>query len=247
MNEIIKGIHKELDGIPDNIAKSLCITGSSMLVNDHDFNLWDERPDIDLFAYNSGGFAAAVTYFRYAMEWPFGTGTITSKMEEELKYEWSVTKTWNWGSWNLVTIKLMHPDDIIINISCRKGTESAAEVVCNFDMTPVMIAKDLWSGEIIDLRGDPNVARVNPFKRISHSEWSIERWLRQITRVEKYEARGFDVTPISDFYIKLLQDAIEYTKLFNHDGRKEELREAYKEQLDRLVKIREEREEIVQG
>jgi hypothetical protein len=103
-----------------------------------------------------------------------------------------------------------------------------------------MIAEDLYSNQIVDMRGpDIYSAKVNPFKRISHSKWSIDRWLRQIDRVEKYSARGFDTTAMSKFYIALLEDAIEYTLLFTQSEETEQLRDGYKEQLERLLSIQE--------
>lgn len=240
MNENIREVQKELRQLPPTVKKSLCMTGSSMLSTDFDVESWGS--DVDVFAYNNSAFITAATYFKYAKGWKLGA-TDAEEAQSELKLSWLLADNWRWTSWGLATINFRHPNGIVVNVSVYRNSQTAADVISSFDMTHIMIAEDLYSGEVLDMRGD-NIAqcRPNPWKRLSYSTYSIKRWLRQVDRIYKYEERGFDVEPMRKFYIELLEGGIEQAGYWTQHKSDEELAEArllaegYQEVIDRLQK-----------
>lgn len=247
MNERIKEVQEEIRQLPEIVRKSACLTGSSLLYKDFDVESWGS--DVDIFVYNNSAFLSLITYLAYVKEWKLGE-TEAEEPQNELKLSWYLADRWRWSSWGLATMYFRHPNGIQVNISTYRNTDTAAGIISSFDMTNIMIAEDLYSGEILDMRGDDiAVCKPNPWKRISYSSYSIKRWLRQAERIYKYEERGFDVSPMRKFYIDLMKGGIEQASYWTKMKSTEELEEAklltegYKEvlnKLDRELKLDEE-------
>lgn len=201
-----------------------CITGSSML--DADFDTWDEIPDVDVFVYDEAGLVnlADMLEYRYGMK-PATKGEA-----------WKLNRIRTKGGQKkaaLSTIKMKDSNDVLVNITWKKGKTTLSSVLASFDMSIIMLGYDIKHGFGQDLRtgakagvfDDKNklwsdsdtVAVPNPLRDQDVDMYGTEMWVRQFDRVIKYWNRGFDTRPMARFYIKLITEVIDNGKLFNSE------------------------------
>lgn len=199
-----------------------CITGSSML--DADFDLWDEQPDVDVFVYDQAGLVNLADMLEYRY------GLVPATPGEAWKLDRIRTRGMQ-RNVALSTVKLRVPvDDVIVNVSWKKGKTTMASVLSSFDMSIIMIGWDIKHGFGQDLRtgktagifddvnhlwsDDPKVAVPNPLRDQDVDMYGTEMWVRQFDRVIKYWKRGYDTRRMAEFYIGLISKVIENGKLF---------------------------------
>lgn len=212
-----------------NLLKELdiygCITGSSMLVNEADFDTWDQAPDIDVFVYYNNELlnTARMLIDSYGFE-PATDGEAwkIDRMRKAIRQKDSF----------LQTLKLKK-DDVIVNLTFKYGKTNMLAVLSSFDMSIIMLGYDIESKTMMDLRigtptlipEDPNnkwscnrkVAVPNPLRKQDVDMYGTEMWVRQFDRVIKYWNRGFDTRPMAQFYINLINGVIDKGRLFNSE------------------------------
>lgn len=199
-----------------------CITGSSMLP-DANFDEWDNVPDIDVFVYTETQLLYAVDLMMYKYDFePLSDGEW-----------WKVNRCRNHGFQRnapLSTVKIAK-DDVVINITYKKGKTGMISVLESFDMTTIMVGYDIRHKFGIDMRSrnikvfgdngawpeDPKVAKPNPLRDQDVDMYGVEMWVRQFDRVIKYWKRGIDTRPMAQFYIDLINGVIEKGQLFQTD------------------------------
>lgn len=213
-----------------------CITGSSLA--DWDMDDEDYVPDIDVFTYSPYAMVHAIDVMEYRLGLHPGGDPIVSEKGERWKIK--QTRKGGRGSRDLATCKFTD-GKVVVNVSNRKHERSAMDVIARFDMSIVLMAMDIPSGTLIDMRdckpkeslrdiikapgGDPTVAIPNPFRQFDGAIWEATKWLRQWDRVIKYWNRGFDTRPMARFYRWMLSDTIEGGQMFKTEAS----RKAYEE------------------
>lgn len=196
-----------------------CVTGSAMLP-DIDFDVWESVPDVDIFCYSEASLIHAVTLLIDNGYEPCGSSFATIQGEAE-KIRWLFTRGVKKDS-ALSTVRLIK-DGVKLNLSFKKHQTSVIDVISNFDMSIIMIGKDIQSGYLLDLRGtDTSIAVPNPLRKVSpiHSYWEVWTWVRQFDRVIKYSNRGYDTLPMARFYLKLIEEFLTTGALFLTDENK---------------------------
>lgn len=225
INERIRSIQKNI--LETDIRG--CITGSSMIPNE-DFSLWEQVPDIDVFVYSRQMLLYAVDILMLKHGYEAATTGEAWKINRTRSHQATGKK------WPLETIKVKQPgDDIIINITWKKGLENLDAVISSFDMTHIMIGTDIMTGLTKDARtgagygkfgrdgkqlfpDDDHTVYPNPIriaKQIDEADmFTVEQWVRQWDRVVKYSDRGFDTTPMAEYYIGLIDKVLEIGCMF---------------------------------
>lgn len=194
-----------------------CITGSSMLPNKN-FDVWGEDPDIDIFTYTEEAFAEAIAILenRYG----FKKGALDSSnnkntaAQESWKYHRIITRGMDYKRGYVNTMKLNN-GEVTVNVSIKQYAKTALEVIQSFDMSIIMIAYDIPTGNTIDLRRcfahhDENIADINWLRNTDIDAMTVSYWVRQHTRNIKYWNRGFDTRPVAKAYVKMI-DQLEET------------------------------------
>ena len=201
-----------------------CITGSSML--DVDFDTWDEVPDVDVFVYDEAGLVNLADMLEYRY------GLCPATAGEAWKLNRLRTKGMQRNS-ALSTVKLRTDDDVVVNVTWKKGKNTMSSVLASFDMSIIMIGYDIKHGFGQDLRtgksagvfddhdhmwsDDVNVAVPNPLRDQDVDMYGTEMWVRQFDRVIKYWNRGYDTRKMAEFYIRLITQVIDNGKLFQSE------------------------------
>ena len=200
-----------------------CITGSSM-IPDADFDTWDTHPDIDIFVYYEQQLQWVVAMLIYECGFEILDG----------KEDWKLNRLNTKGTdkKNFLTTLKVKKDDVIVNITYKKGRNNIVSVLASFDMSCIMIGYDLQYGWGIDMRTadvkifddkdnrwshDPNVSVPNPMRKQDADIYTTEMWVRQFDRVIKYWNRGIDTRPMARFYIDLITQTIDKGSLFTSE------------------------------
>lgn len=233
-----------------------CITGSSLA----EWNMEDPEfsPDIDVFTYSPYAMVHAIDVCEYKLGLKPGGDKIVSEKGERWKIH--QTRKNGRGGRDLSTCKFTD-GKVVVNISNRKYEKSAMDVIARFDMSIVLVALDIPSKTLIDMRdckpkedvrnvidspgGDPTVAVPNPFRQFNGAIWEASKWLRQWDRVIKYWNRGFDTRPMAKFYRWMLQDTIEGGQMFKTEASRrayDEFVQEFKELGDKIDNWLEENE-----
>lgn len=218
-----------------------CITGSSML--DEDFDTWEETPDVDVFVFSAEQliYATAMLEFKYGFT-PLNNGE-----------QWKIDRIrWRGIQKNasLQTVKMVGPQDVVVNLTWKYGKTTLADVLASFDMTIIMKGFDIRNGYTLDLTdvcGNKRVANPNPMREQDVDMYGTEQWVRQFGRCIKYWNRGYDTRPMARFYIKLINGVIEKGQLFSSDKSEavyKEFVETYEPLRDKMVQWLEEKEAV---
>ena len=225
-----------------------CITGSSLA--DWDMDDPDFTPDIDVFTYSPYAMVHAIDVIEYKLGLePGGDSETTDKGE---RWKADKMRTSGRGGRDLATCKFTD-GTITVNVSNRKGENSAMDVITRFDMSIVLQAIDIRSGTRLDMRdcharadikdiigfdgGNTKVAIPNPFRSFDGTTWNAAKWLRQWDRVIKYWNRGFDTVPMARFYKYMIDDVIDGGNLFKTERSKQAYEEFVAEFKDLGKKI----------
>lgn len=219
-----------------------CITGSCLL--DKDFDLWDSKPDVDIFVYSDRYMIYAISnlMLRYGLKLGCDD-TDRSRMQEEQKLQWLFDDKKNKSKVigiTLATIKLHADDGTIINVSCKSGCKTVADVVNSFDMTIIMKGWDIlgeFQYDMTDQWGDPCVAIPNKLRKTDLDMVKTAYWIRQFDRVIKYWQRGFDTRPMARFYIAEIDKVLKRGNIWTSDSSKEFYQEFAKEFIETREKI----------
>ena len=212
-----------------------CITGSCML--DMDMDEWSDKPDIDMFVYSDQEFIHVIDVLRYRLNMFFGTGSQTSKEQEQWKYERTRDKGID-RKRPLVTAKL-HRQSIVVNVTRKKNCDSLIQVLSTFDQTATMLGYDIPNHYTLDLRVQGNVMKSIPNPMRSHdcSMWSTAKWIRQFDRVVKYWERGFDTRPVAEFYLRMIDRSLAEGQLFTSEKSMEIYEEYSKDFVEQRERI----------
>lgn len=200
-----------------------CITGSTLL--ECDFNLWDKAPDIDIFVYTEQELIHAISILEHKLGMKPGKGTEQSNRQEE----WKLSRLRKYGGttkkFNLTTASLyanIGDDTIVVNVTNKKNCENMLQVLGSFDMSIIMRGYDIKNHFWLDIRTEPvNVAQPNLLRSHDAELWTVSKWIRQWDRVIKYYNRGFDTRPMAEFYLELIDKALEGGELFTTEKGKE--------------------------
>ena len=219
-----------------------CITGSSL--TGQNFDDWAVTPDIDVFCYSPYSMVHAIDVCEYQLGLAPGGDEETTDQAERWKVRKMRTDGIGKGR-DLATCKFTD-GEVTVNVSYRRYQRSAMDVIARFDMTIDMVAVDIPSGTVLDMREcdmKKDVAEVveagmgslpapskitavpNPFREFDGTTWNAAKWLRQWDRVIKYWERGFDTRPMAVFYRHMLKEVIDGGCLFKTEASKA----AYKE------------------
>lgn len=253
--------YKETINMLKNSEISGCITGSC-LIDDDDKETWTEVPDIDVFVYSEAALAEAISMLVNVHGYDFGTAENPEYFDQEFwKYKKIIKGTlWKTG---INTIKV-YKDDITINVTYRKNTSRAIDIISTFDMTIICRAYDIetkhemdysykWALEYMKLNNDIDPKEtaghiVTPNPHMLHQEYDIytaKRWIRQWNRVIKYWDRGYNTLPVAKFYSKMINDVLKKGNIFNTEKSKLAWEEAtkgieeVKESIDEWIKSKE--------
>lgn len=229
-----------MQGITDKVRKTIglimgtgingCVTGSSMLcLHGIDFDDWTDVPDVDVFVYSEPQLSHAVDIMcmRYGFK-PLNDGEA-----------WKIDRLHTRGTsrdWPLSTVKVVR-DDVVVNITWKKGYTTMAAVLSSFDMSIIMVGYDIKHRFGMDMRTaesagvfedadglwshDRRTAVPNPLRDQDVDMYGAKMWIRQFTRVIKYWQRGFDTRPMARFYLKLIDGVIKKGRLFQTDKSEE--------------------------
>lgn len=199
-----------------------CITGSTLL--EEDFDRWDSRPDIDVFAYSINELVNICAILEHKLGMKPGKGTDRSAKQEQ----WKLEQLRKRGASRKmpVTTSSFYYDGVIVNATIKTNQgrvyDSVHEVLGSFDMSIIMRGYDIHNHYTLDLRfGDPRVAKPNMMRDMDAIMWNTAKWIRQFDRVIKYYQRGFDTRPMAEFYVKLIDECIEAGCLFDSDASKD--------------------------
>lgn len=236
-----KAIIKEAK-LPTGKKINGCITGSCML--EADFDMWQSVPDIDVFTYTERDMIRAIDLLTMKYGLKYGTDDETIHwMQEVQKDSWLMEDKKNKSSVTgitLATIKLHTDDGVIVNISCKKGCNDLAAVLCSFDMTCIMKGYDIRGEFGMDLREqwcDKATAVANPIRK-SKVDLDLVRtayWIRQFDRVIKYWQRGIDTRPIARWYVEEIQMVLDRGNIWTSEGSAE----FYNKFAEEFVEMRE--------
>lgn len=211
-----------------------CITGSSM--TGADFDSWSSQPDIDVFVYSQPSLVHAVCVLMYKLDFVPGKLDPSTEKGEAWKIDRVFTKSMK-KDMPLSTVSLKK-DGVVVNVTCKRDKRKMIDVISDFDMTIVMVAYDIRSKHMLDLRGeDKKKALPNPLKHEDSSLYTVAKWIRQFDRVIKYYDRGFDTLPMAKFYIEMIDEALATGALFQTEKSKEVYEEFSKEFVDMRKKI----------
>lgn len=222
-----------------------CITGSCLL--NADFDMWQNKPDIDVFVYSDRYmiWAIAELMFRYGLELGIDSSEI-SRLQEEQKMRWLIEEKRNKSkvtNITLATIKL-HDEKtgIIINVSCKGGCYSVADVVNSFDMSIIMKGWDIRGKYQYDMTGQwgsINVATPNPIRMAKTDLDMVQTayWIRQFDRVIKYWERGYDTRPMAKFYIEQIDCTIARGNIWTSEASQEFYDKYFEEFIEMREKI----------
>lgn len=200
-----------------------CFAGSSM--TGADFDLWESKPDIDIFVYEEPELLHACDYLRWQLGYePLNPG-------EEWKLNRQRKKASGYKN-NLATLKLKR-GEIIVNVTYKRWKNNIFSVLSSFDMSIIMVGYDIPKHVMLDLRcgwdgmvpedpdnrwsHDINVAVPNPLRNQDCDLYEVEMWVRQFNRCIKYWDRGYDTRPMARFYIDAITKVIETGSLFSTD------------------------------
>lgn len=229
-------INKKIASVIDELKQAElrgCITGSCLWCNEYndegklvvDMDTWDAMPDIDVFAYSDLAMVDIIGYIRNKMGYEFGVdGSERSRKQEWQKYQWVLDgrKNMKFDS-ALQTVKL-NKDNVIINISMKKGQKTVVDVIHNFDMSVIMRGFCMVSKQDVDMRTvvgehhDKMIADPNRVRMCNFDMYTVKHWLRQWDRVIKYWNRGFDTRPMAKFYLEAIDDVIESGALWTSEA-----------------------------
>ena len=196
-----------------------CITGSSML--DADFDMWSEKPDIDLFVYTDSSLLSAVNWLMYKHGFEPANDGERWKLDRIIEHGIQRNSA-------LASAKVER-DGVTVNVVYKKGKSTVFDVLASFDMSIIMVGYDIRTKVTIDLRvgwpgmvddpesrwsTSPMIAVPNPIRKQDVDMYGVEMWVRQWSRVIKYWNRGFDTRPMAEFYCRLISGVIAKGQLF---------------------------------
>ena len=219
-----------------------CITGSCLL--DADFDMWDSKPDVDLFVYSDRYMIWAIAKLMMTYGLKFGVDdSPRSMMQEEQKFKWLIEDKKNKSKVTgitLATIKLHADDGTIINVSNKAGCKNVADVINSFDMTIIMKGWDIKHGYEYDMTSqwsEPNVAVPNKLRIVDLDLVKTAYWVRQFDRVIKYWQRGFDTRPMARFYLNQIDQVLERGNIWTSEQSEEFYESFAKEFVEMRDKI----------
>lgn len=201
-------IHQWIDTLKESEIDG-CITGSCLL--EDNFDDWENKPDIDIFAYSPESMIEAINILQYKYQFKFGSeDTNRSMLQEEQKYKWLKQRRVN-KDWKLHTVK-MNNDGITINISNKQKCTNVAEVIATFDMSIICRGWDIPGQFLYDLTqqwSDKKTAVPNKIRHQDTDTLTTAYWVRQFDRVIKYWNRGYDTRPMAKFYLSQIDEVLE--------------------------------------
>ena len=219
-----------------------CITGSCML--EADFDEWDSKPDVDLFVYSDRYMIWAVAKLTMTYGLKFGVDdSDRSRMQEEQKMQWLIDDKKNKSKVTgitLATIKLHADDGTIVNVSCKSGCKTVADVVNSFDMTIIMKGWDIKHGYMYDMTSqwsEPNVAVPNQLRKTDIDMVKTAYWVRQFDRVIKYWQRGYDTRPMARFYLDEINQVLDRGNIWTSEQSEDFYNSFAKEFIEMREKI----------
>lgn len=181
-----------------------CITGSIMLGYQKD---WKELQDIDVFVYSETDLNKILFYMKYNPLFQILDPLEKYKFDEYInKGKSSLHKI------GLITIKFKFNLAIDINIVFRKTNNNIFDVISNFDLNIISKGYDIRTKETLDLSGytGNKIGTWNKWNKYFYNPdmWDCKRFLRQFSRIVKYEQRGFNLDLVLDKYIELVEGVL---------------------------------------
>lgn len=196
-----------------------CITGSALWAYDTDISQWDA--DVDLFCYTGEAFVDAVCQARYKFGFEFASKGERWKWDRTIKRGMSKAKN---SSQPMCTIKMNKLGYPQLNISIKPYQNSVTDVVTVFDQTCIMHGYDIRKRVDLDYRdmftGDKWISILNPLREQDADSYTVKTWLRQTSRLSKYNVRGFDVSQATIGYIRMIDQAMNNGALFDSEDAK---------------------------
>ena len=178
-----------------------CITGSSL--TGQNFDDWAITPDIDVFCYSPYAMVHAIDVCEYQLDLAPGGDEETTDQAERWKVRKMRTDGIGKGR-DLATCKFTD-GEVTVNVSYRRYQRSAMDVIARFDMTIDMVAVDIPSGTVLDMREcdmKKDVAEVIEASRyvseFKGGEGAVRDIIEQVLRAHGDWARdSMGVTPSS--------------------------------------------------
>lgn len=205
-----------------------CITGSCLLEYFPD-------ADIDVFTYTEESFRELLYFMKYNPLFQILEPLEIYKEEEYLKRGKSSLQ-----SIGLITIKYKYNLTVDVNVVYRKTNHNVFDVISNFDLSIICKGYDIKTGKILDLseyKGDKK-GTWNKWNRHFYQpdQWNVRRFCRQWQRVVKYEQRGYDLSSVTNKYIKLVEEVISKENIYKTE-RGTKFYEDTQEQFKIVLKI----------
>ena len=188
-----------------------CITGSSMIGY-----MEGQKQDIDVFCYSQASFIKLLYTLHFnpmflildkVEQWKFSDYTKSA-------YNGSIKK------FGLITIKMTYNLSVEVNIIFKEKANNIFSILASFDMSIICKAYDLKTKKYLDLSEGTIETKIVKWNRWNNSyydvsPWSLSRICRQLTRVKKYQNRGFELTEMLLKYKEVINNMIFYENIFD--------------------------------
>jgi len=205
-----------------------CITGSCLLEYFPD-------ADIDIFVYSETDLNKLLFFMIYNPLFQCLEPLEKYKLDEYInKGKSSLHKI------GLITVKMKYNLAVDVNVVYRKTNHNVFDVISNFDLSIICKAYDIKTGKTLDLseyKGDKR-GTWNKWNRSFYQPdiWDTKKMCRQFFRVVKYEERGYNLIPVTNKYIELVEQMLELENIYKTE-RGNEFYLKIKEEFTLVLKI----------
>ncbi len=202
----------------DNVIKLIkeqkeldaCITGSILL----DY-FPDENQDVDIFCYSEESFRELLFFMNYNPLFQILDKLEAYKFKSYIKKgQSSLNKI------SLITVKFTYNLCVPINIVYRKGNKNLFDVISGFDLDLVAQGYCLKTGKYHSLRESTGMEGTwNRWSKQFYdpSIWDVKRVMRQFSRIQKYESRGYNLSSVTDKYIELVEEMLKVENIYKSE------------------------------